>query len=470
MITALKFFTAVLLLASAGSALASVHYVDVNSTNATPPYTNWTTAATNIQDAVDAAVAGDEIVVTNGIYAMCGPDGNVVNVNKPIGLRSVNGPGVSTIDGGSSCRCVLLTNGASLSGFTLTNGAADYGGGAYGGTLSNCTLTGNLAYGDWPNYSVLNAYGGGAYDCTLNHCTLRGNSADVCIIGGYFGEIYLYAQGGGAFGCTLNNCTLSGNSAGATNYAGDYNGHDPVHHAHAYGGGAYGCAMRNCSLSGNSAGASVGLLDTDVGAEGGGAFLSTLNNSIVFHNTHQGICEDCNFRDPLFVDTNGWANLRLQFNSPYINAGDNAFVPAGPDLDGNPRIAGGTVDIGAYEFQSPASTISYAWLQQYGLPINSSTDSADPDGDGVDIYHEWRAGTDPTNPLSSPAQLTIIPSGANLILTWPTNAIGFTLQSTTNLGSPAAWATNCPAPVVIGGQNTVTNPIAGAQQFYRLVQ
>src|SRR5690349_15052877 len=44
------------------SALADVHYVDVNSTNATPPYTNWPTAATNIQDAVDAAVAGDEVV------------------------------------------------------------------------------------------------------------------------------------------------------------------------------------------------------------------------------------------------------------------------------------------------------------------------------------------------------------------------------------------------------------------------
>jgi uncharacterized repeat protein (TIGR03803 family) len=70
----------------------------------------------------------------------------------------------------------------------------------------------------------------------------------------------------------------------------------------------------------------------------------------------------------------------------------------------------------------------------------------------------------------APPQLTIIPSGANVILTWPTNATGFTLQSTTNLASSAVWTTNSPAPVVVNGQNTVTNPISGAQQFYRLSQ
>jgi uncharacterized repeat protein (TIGR03803 family) len=69
-----------------------------------------------------------------------------------------------------------------------------------------------------------------------------------------------------------------------------------------------------------------------------------------------------------------------------------------------------------------------------------------------------------------PPQLTIIPSGANVILAWPTNAAVFTLQSTTNLGSSAVWTTNSPAPVVVNGQNTVTNPISGAQQFYRLSQ
>jgi len=74
-----------------------------------------------------------------------------------------------------------------------------------------------------------------------------------------------------------------------------------------------------------------------------------------------------------------------------------------------------------------------------------------------------------------PLLLTIIPSGTNVILTWPTNVAGFdfsgyTLQSTGDLGPPAVWSTNSPAPVVAAGQNTVTNPITGPQQFYRLSQ
>ena len=72
--------------------------------------------------------------------------------------------------------------------------------------------------------------------------------------------------------------------------------------------------------------------------------------------------------------------------------------------------------------------------------------------------------------LPPPPQLTIIRYGTNVVLSWPTNAAGFTLQSTTNLVSPLVWITNSPAPTVVNGQNTVTNPISGTKKFYRLSQ
>jgi len=240
------------------------HYVAVASTNPVAPYLSWAAAATNIQDAVDAAtVAGAVVLVTNGLYAsggraVSGTLTNRVAMDKPLTLRSVNGPQVTviqgfqvpgTINGDGAIRCVYLTNGAALDGFTLTNGATravpDYpahrqtrGGGLWseatnGIEVSNCVMANNSA----------NDSGGGAYQGTLNNCTLNGNSA------GY--------SGGGAYSSTLNNCTLDGNSA-------------------YEGGGTSYSALNNCTLNGNSAN------------DGGGAYSSTLNACALTSNSAFG--------------------------------------------------------------------------------------------------------------------------------------------------------------------------------------
>jgi uncharacterized repeat protein (TIGR03803 family) len=78
--------------------------------------------------------------------------------------------------------------------------------------------------------------------------------------------------------------------------------------------------------------------------------------------------------------------------------------------------------------------------------------------------------------LSYPSpQLTLVPSGTNVNLMWPSAVAGFsysgyTLQSTTNLASPVVWNAVCQSNIVIIGQNVVTNPITGSQQFFRLSQ
>jgi uncharacterized repeat protein (TIGR03803 family) len=113
----------------------------------------------------------------------------------------------------------------------------------------------------------------------------------------------------------------------------------------------------------------------------------------------------------------------------------------------------------------------------------SPNDGANPDA-GLILWSNTLFGATSTNgssqhgtlfSLSYPSpQLAIMPSGTNVNLTWPSAVAGFsysgyTLQSTTNLGSSAVWTTNSAAPVVVNGHYTVTNPISGTQKFYRLL-
>jgi len=342
--TCLFQLTVAVFLLLAINATAAVLYVDVNSASPTPPYADWSTAAATIQDAVDAANPGDQILVTNGIYQtggriVSGSTTNRVTVNKAVTVQSVNGPAVTMIqgyqvpgitNGAGAVRCVYLASGAMLAGFTLTNGATytDSGGGvscqSVSATVSNCVLIGNSA----------KLYGGGGSAGTYNSCNIIHNFA---------------AGGGGVSGDNVNNCVIISNSASGS------------------GGGALFCSLTNCTVVGNSAAYGGGFY-TSANQPNAKAvncivcFNTAPNGSNYFYlyaNTMSYCCTTPlpssgmgNITNtPGFVDLAG-GNLRLQIGSPCINAGDNASAPAGPDLAGNPRIVGGTVDIGAYENQN----------------------------------------------------------------------------------------------------------------------
>jgi hypothetical protein len=177
----------------------SIRYVNVSNFAPASPYLSWSSAAANIQTAVNASINGDQIVVTDGVYQVGGAtssDGasNRVFVSEAIAVQSVNGSAATLISGSGVARCVYLTNGATLSGFTMTNGYTSIsGGGAYcvstNSFISNCLFINNIA----------NQRGGGAYFGSLNNCTLMGNVSKI--------------YGGGAFGGVLANCLLTGNSA-----------------------------------------------------------------------------------------------------------------------------------------------------------------------------------------------------------------------------------------------------------------
>ena len=231
-----------------------------------------------------------------------------------------------------------------LIGLTITGGKAALGGGIYNsGTL---TLTASTVSGNSANDLSVNR-GGGIY-----------NSGTLTVINSTISS-NLTETGGGIFNdngmVTVIGSVISGNSA--SDLAGGI-----------YNGGTL--EVIGSTISGNS-----------TSEQGGGIYGSgtlTVTNSIVSLNIGDSgadiggsLTVDSGFNlvgvDPRFVrapnpgadgiwgtEDDDPGDLHLTAESPAINLGNDSAVPPelATDLDGLPRIHGGRVDIGAYEYQA----------------------------------------------------------------------------------------------------------------------
>ncbi len=231
-----------------------IHFVVPSNPIPAWPYLSATDAATNLQDAIDAALPGEIVLAGDGIYGAGGrvmTDGvtNRVVLGKPILLTSVNGPASTKIhgtwdpvntNGTAAVRGAWLADGAILNGFTVEGGAAaTSGGGVYCTSaqagIVHCTLTNNSA--------ALSA--GGVYQGTLRRCVLWGNNAGN--------------SGGGAAQSALLGCLVRSNQAG-------------------FGGGAASSTLINCTVTANLAPAN----------DGGGTYQCTAENCIICFNLPRG--------------------------------------------------------------------------------------------------------------------------------------------------------------------------------------
>jgi parallel beta-helix repeat protein len=221
--------------------------------------------------------------------------------------------------------------------------------------LNDCTFSGNQSGGMYNNYAsnpiLINCtfignsarYGAGMHNDDsspiITNCTFTGNEAESG--GGMYNEYYSHP--------ILTNCTFSRNIARVGNaLTCDAWNHIKVHSSII--------DLRNCIL-------------WDGGNEIYNRTRSTINitysnvpnnQTAIYDPSEDVIWGEGNINtDPLFVDADGDDNivgtedddLRLLEGSPCIDAGDNSAVPPSvvTDVEGNPRITNGRVDMGAYE-------------------------------------------------------------------------------------------------------------------------
>jgi len=290
----------------------------------------------DIQLAIDASINGDLIVVKPGTYLE-----NINFSGKAVTVKSEQGPALTIIDG-NQLGCVVTFNTAEmddsvLSGFTITNGLSNQGGGVYCKTaypiIENNVITQNEGL----------AFGGGIYCSTTSPATIRNNLITGNLSGSLGGGIYLsYSEAIVTTNLITNNKSKYG--GGVRLWHSDaslMNNTFTKNEAETKGGAIY---------SANSKPVIVNAIVWDnISPENPEIYYSGGDPNVSYSDVAGGFAGDFNIdSDPLFNDPAN-DDFHLTWLSQCINRGVNDGAPA-YDFDGIPLPYMGTVEMGVYEF------------------------------------------------------------------------------------------------------------------------
>ncbi|WP_372806613.1 choice-of-anchor Q domain-containing protein [Pontiella sp.] len=258
--------------------------------------------------------------------------------------------------------------------------------------------------------------------------------SSTCSIDGFtIQNGYTISSGGGVFcyGCVpeILNCVLIGNYAkysGGALYGGRAENCLFVENASKAGGAQRSGIAQNCTFSGN------------VATSGEAVFVGRLSNCISWPDSVSGnplVTNACCFNDPIFGSTNT-GDYGLTAESPCIDAGIAAFSTQVEDLAGSPRIFGGSIDLGAFEFPVTRNTpvaVPTQWMVEHGFSGDSDA-LDDQDEDGMITWEEYVAGTLPSDPESF-FRVGIAGDATRYVVSWFPSITGrkYFVQGTDNL-------------------------------------
>jgi hypothetical protein len=133
----------------------------------------------------------------------------------------------------------------------------------------------------------------------------------------------------------------------------------------------------------------------------------------------------------------------------------------------NPIPFDGTVSLNQLSIGTTNQPIA-AWPPGAAFWLSWQMTDATGKGQGLAIDNlVFSAAATQVGPL---AQLSILQSVTNVIVSWPATLSGYQLQGNLDLGTPGGWSSVSQPVIVSNGLNSVAIPIGPSSQFFRLKQ